>query len=391
MALAIALLSGGGWWVVRAPMVDKPQAKLPDVDLDLVTAHGEGEGGASGAMPAGLTMPAGASSAAIAAVSAASGASAASCGADDGPQYAEPEVRDGVMAMDMIRGASPRYMAAQARIDAALRASANPFDHAVADFLNVGDARTPSGRIDALVQQAVGTTDPRVYGLALRACLAAGTRSPWLKSSGVIPASCALLSARQWAALDPDNGVPWLTVLSQANAAKDASGQQEALGHLAAARRFDSRVQEIGAAVVTHLPDPAPMDDDALTLATMALGEIFVSSTTGSELAEVCRNRAGGDPARAAQCVAIGSTMYDHSDSMTTYQMGGVLVYLGGGDPSKRDAARAELRTLARRYGDQLPDEPCESVRFVMKRLVRAGQVGELAAFRELASAPAKR
>lgn len=46
----------------------------------------------------------------------------------------------------------------------------------------------------AMVRTALGTRDPVVYGLALRAC-----------SYGLQPPACQALSPQQWAQLDPSN------------------------------------------------------------------------------------------------------------------------------------------------------------------------------------------
>ena len=120
------------------------------------------------------------------------------------------------------------------RIDDSLRASTDPFAQAVALWLNVprtddaSEGIPDDERLRALATMAASTTDPRIYALAFRACGASDE------------AACQALSARRWAVLDPDNAVPWLFLLNDAEHTHDLSGQQEAWFHVAASTRFDA-------------------------------------------------------------------------------------------------------------------------------------------------------
>ena len=107
------------------------------------------------------------------------------------------------------------------RIDGALRASADPFDRAVADWLDALDALAPPERMARLVEDAVSTADARVYALAFRTC-----RLPREVPAG---GSCDALSARRWAELDRGNALPWVYVYAQARQSGDVSAQQEAM------------------------------------------------------------------------------------------------------------------------------------------------------------------
>src|SRR5437870_2085243 len=60
-------------------------------------------------------------------------------------------------------------------------------------------------RRDALAEISASTTDPRVYALGYMTC---ATSRP---ASGD---ACQMLSAAQWARLDPGNAQPWLYALS---------------------------------------------------------------------------------------------------------------------------------------------------------------------------------
>lgn len=295
------------------------------------------------------------------------------CGADEAPQFAEAVDGDGRAAEPQTRPAGPHFLAAQRQVDATLRTSADPYDRAVADWLNVGDVRTPSDRLDALVQDAATTSDPRVYALAYGSC--ASRSDPH--------GSCQLLSARQWAALDAGNAMPWLFVFDQATEAGDVSGQQEALAHMAASTRFDDRSQMPVGEVAAAAPD----DDDALAgaqgLVVQAVGLAAANSYPITSLTSACRNRAGGDVNRVQQCQAIGDMMFDHTDSLLLHVVGASLYYQSTGDASRRDIARAERATFGAHWSPATGFSECQEFRNSLKRAVRRARLGELEASRE--------
>ncbi len=371
--MGLASLAAAGWWVVRAPAirshVETPAAHDADVDLDPPALRARREAVIAVAKapddPWTLAESLGAASAPAAGAAADSGR----CGDDERPRVAgtEPgEANEG-------RVAGPGYLAARARMDAALRNSVDPFDRSVADWLDVGEMRSPVGRVDALVQQAVAATDPRVYALAWRTCLVGRPSS----------ASCGALSARQWAALDAGNGVPWLYVFDRARSEGDDAAQREALAGLAAASRFDDYRFAATAAVAARAPD----DDRGLAAVTdlsiEAIGRSFAELAPVAPLMQACRANAGGDAARAQQCQAISDTMYAHSDSLILSAMAGGLQFQLDGDPSKRRAARAERERAAKAWSPGTGFAPCQQERDILAQMRRKGEVGEVEEMRE--------
>jgi len=83
------------------------------------------------------------------------------------------------------------------------------------------DRREP----DELVQLAAGAGDPAVYAMAVYAC-------------GILSApaggSCSRISLSAWAALDPGNAVPWLSLAAAARANHDAAAEADAFARAAA-------------------------------------------------------------------------------------------------------------------------------------------------------------
>ena len=375
MAVGLALLVAAAGWVIRAPFAERPTARPADIDLtqDLPAFH-EGVGVATGTTA--LRTAAGSPAPASTASGAGADSDGAECGSKDGPQFVETEVViDGetMSSMRQVKAPSTRYLAAQARVDAALRASADPFDRAVAEVANVGDMRTPTGVAEAVAQQAVTTTDARVYAVAYGACRAHREDAP----------SCGALTARHWTELDAGNGVPWLEMLKEARNRGDAAGQQEALARLASATRFDERPHAAVGAVLRRMPTDERDTGAVENMAIQLLGT--GQSVQMTALLEICRNQAGGNAAVARQCQAISDAMYEQGSSLLFFMISGNLQQQISGDTSRRELAKAEWQRLGAE--SPLLDETstCGVAHALRRLMLRSSEIGELAAIRERA------
>jgi hypothetical protein len=306
--------------------------------------------------------------------SAASGPDRERCGEDERPGTAELVGDDGSAAPDASRPAGPHYLAETRRIDAALRHSADPFERAVADWLDPGDAQAPADGQRLLVADALATSDPRVYALAYRVCIRPGA-----------DAACDALSARRWAELDPGNAVPWIYVFAQARNAGDLSTQQEAMARMATSERFEDRHFAAAGAVVAHVPDDDPQLAAAADLVGRAIGMSAAEMLPLSELNAACRRRAGGDANLAQQCSEVADRMYDHSDSLLLRLMGGSLYAQATGDDTRLQVARAEQATFAAHWSPDTGFSRCGVERDLLRQVQRGAALGELGALRERA------
>jgi hypothetical protein len=368
VAVGIALLAGSGWWVLRAPLIDRPVAHAREIDLDTPAMRARRKAAvALATMPDDPWTFAESLGASTPASSPIASGGRSLCGSDERPEFGDMQIRDGAPVLDQLQPGGTHYTAARARLDATLRASPDAFDRAVADWLDVGQMRTPTGRVDALVQQANASSDPRVYMLAFRACRVAASA----------PASCATLSSHRWAELDPGNGVPWIYALEQARAANDAVGQEEALTSLASTTRFNDGRFLAPAAVAARVPDNDA--DLAATgdLATEAMLKTFGDITPVAVLLDACKGNAGGDAGRARQCQGISDTMFDHTDSVLLRAMAGALQARTTGDNTKRDLARAERDQAAKAWSPATGFSECAALRDTLKSMRRKGEIGE--------------
>lgn len=366
----LALVLVFGWWVIRAPaMVRGAVVAPPEIDIDPPGMRARRE--AALALARAPADPW--TFAQSLAPSAPQGViDRERCGIEDGPQFEQPASQDEPPIQ--IRAPSPRYTSAQARLDAALRLSAEPLDRAVADLLNIGGLRTPSGSDEAVAQQAAQTSDPRVYALGYGVC-----------HSSVPPApSCGSISLSGWTRIDPGNGTPWLHLLAQAQSAGDVDGIREAMSLLASATRFETYPLAVAGAVLKRVPeDGADMaaGDDLVTEGLVR--GLALAQAPYSPLVQLCKNNASGDEARAQQCLAIGDTLFQHSDSLMALTISGALLFQTKGDASRRDRIHAELASFAAHWSPATGFEPCQYLRDSMKMLRRRVEIGEPAAMRE--------
>jgi hypothetical protein len=367
-----ALLAAAGWWVLRAPAVEhEAQAPPPDIDIDPPLLRARREAAIALAL-----MPDDpwsiAESMAPSAPASAPGKEA--CGIDGRPAFSESS--DPAQEVAETRGPSAAYANAQARIDAALRASADPLDRAVADWLNVGGMRSESGSEESVVQQAAATTDPRLYALGYGLCHS--NRTP--------AAGCAAVSLDRWIQVDPGNGMPWLTKLQQARSRGDGAGVRAAMSRLAAATRFDVHFASAAAAVASRATqdeaDLAAVSDLAGT--ALAQGSLLPLPPF-EPLIRLCRNQAGGDETLARQCVAVSDGMFAHADTLIAQSISGALLLQTTGDPSRRDFVRAERAVAAARWSPATGFSECHDMHDALSKMVRLGQVGEVEAMRERA------
>jgi hypothetical protein len=166
---------------------------------------------------------------------------------------------------------------------------------------------------DALARLAVGSNDAKVYALAIRVC---GDRHA---NDG----ACQLLSAEQWARLDPDNAVPWSFMLARAAARGDRAAQDNALFRMASARR-----NEIGFLAMPALILEATPDDDAGRFAAWMMTmeasnfEGFGALSDGQVSLSVCGAAALQDLNRAQICSGVAELLAERSDTFLARGIG---------------------------------------------------------------------
>jgi len=380
LTIGVVATALAGWWVVRGPAIERRVvAPPPDIDIDPPAMRARREAAFRLALSPDDPW---AFAESLAASAPDAPAAKSRCGVDQAPRGEEaPAEGDAAAEPRPAKPAGPGYLAEMARVDTRMRTSIDPFDQAVADWLNVGGVQGSAQAIESLAQRAMTTSDPRIYALAFRACQPAS--AVIVDASVPLAGSCATLSVRRWIELDPDNAAPWLFAFSQASSAGDETGQQEAMTRMASARRFDDRLYVPAGAVAAH----ASGDEDALA-ADFDLSQQAFQKSMGmfdpiGPLMQACRDKAGGDANRAQQCEAIGDLMAEHGDSLLLQTFGGALHFQATGDASRRDRYRAERAEMGKHWSPATGPSECQVLRDGLRSVSRNAQVGELEAARE--------
>lgn len=370
VALLLACL-GGAWWLA-SPMFVRGETASPRVQQDAWLAAAE-RVRATHAKPAeGVADSGGLATHASASADRASASTTspdmALCGDAERPKSEWRQQADGTSVQDQTKAPGPRYLAGMAKVDAFLRAAGDPPGRATADWLNAGSMRTPAGRLDALSRQAVEDNNPRVYGLAYRACL----------KSEAMPPSCAALDPRAWAALDPGNGVPWAYALARAVATSDPAARHEALVKMAQADRFGDNGSTLPALVTAY---PASSETEMAVVLDMAdqvfQGEGF-DGTPSQPLLEACRNRGNGSAEVLRECEAIVGVMFNRSDSRLLRATAGDLQIAIDGDKTLRRRFGDEVWRAARAWSADMSQPPCTQARNFMATVRHRAAVGEV-------------
>ena len=372
VAVGVVALLAALWWVVRAPTIERHAVVAPpEIDIDPPAMRARREAAIALARMPGDPWTFAESLAASAPDEI---PIVADCGIGGRPAF--DVAADRTMARVSTTGASSGYAGAQARIDAALRSSFDPFDRAVADWLDVGSMRGAAGRDEAVVQQAAVSTDARLYALGYGLCHANRPAAP----------SCAAISLDRWIELDAGNGIPWMTMLERARSRGDGQALMTALAHLATASRFDTYRQDAAGAVARRAasddPDLAAVND--LALEAGAEAEVL-PAPAASTLMTVCRGQAGRDPELARICRTISDTMFAHSDNLGSEFLSGILLLESTGDESRRDSILAERALATSHWSPATGFSECRDMRSRLQNMVRVSQVGEVEALRERA------
>ena len=270
--------------------------------------------------------------------------------------------------------AAPGIAPARRDIGASLSASSDEFGRAVALWVGAIDDPSLEARRNLLAREATATSDPRVYALAFRYCLG---------KTGA-DGACAMLTAEQWARLDPGNAMPWLYALDAAVSRHDTAARDEAIYQISVAPRIEDRMFAAPAAIVNHAPDDDRSALAAWTLAVQVLGMSAAQTMPLQTLMQSCGRADLADANRRQVCSAIADLLTHRSDSFLLQTIGGGLGRRLGNDAEALDKSRTEVNALL--MATISTSLACADVRRELQRFQRGVQIGELGAMREQVS-----
>jgi len=268
-------------------------------------------------------------------------------------------------------------VAAKRRIDAAMRASAEPLTQAVAAWLDAGsEGLAFRERQERLARLAQASSDARVYALAFRECLKGVEDEP-------VPA-CQALGARQWAQVDAGNAMPWVYVLGEAVARGDAPARDEALYQIASSARIEDRPFAVARAILDHAEGGGAGLVAASELLTQATGMAAAQRLPLDALRSVCRNVAREDANVAQLCAGAADLLMNRSDTVLMRTIGGAMDFALTGEGTRRERLRDDAARVAAAPSADAA-QGCASLRETQAFMRRAGELGEVEALRERA------
>jgi plasmid stability protein len=169
--------------------------------------------------------------------------------------------------------------------------------------------------VQAAIQLAIRTTDPRAYAIALRLCTSIDPDSP--------PPGCSALTVENWAQLDSGNALPWLLVAREARRRNDFTAADYALQRTAQAQYFDRRRPHYGD--LLEGPMPASPAERTLVMRKLRAAEDerfepldFLARF--SFLSGYCQE--GSDATRQTVCSDIRRVLTQHSVDRLGFELG---------------------------------------------------------------------
>jgi hypothetical protein len=243
-------------------------------------------------------------------------------------------------------------------------------------------ARAGMAEAQNIARLAVNSPDPLLYATAFHAC-----RKFVADNSGF----CQQISATQWAARDPDNGIAWLHVLS--GAGQTGQGQlnsegEDALFRLSQASRFDQGL--------SHLPQlrsgsPALQQNGLAQLALIQLNNALyhdLALPTYGRVSNYCNPDKLIDVNRRQMCESIANKLVSDQSSLLGFAIGAAMGQRLGW-PAQRLAVMQQERDAFQGFlleTADLPNAPpeaaCRKRMDAAVRLENSMQNGEMAEFR---------
>ena len=230
---------------------------------------------------------------------------------------------------------------------------------------------------EALAQMGRTSNNPAVYALAFSIC----------GQYGSAEGACRMITAEQWARLDPGNAQPWMFMLNTAVQRNDTAAQNEALHRIANAKRIDSGMFAVPGLMISQAPD-----DDASVPAVLGLVvEAFGMSAAWGMLnyqpvLQSCKGDALRDANRQQTCAAMADLLTERADTLMDRSIGMALGKQLGWPAERIDRMRGELNA----YTVALSESPsgtlqqeCPAMRKMLNQFARNAALGEAGNLRD--------
>jgi len=207
------------------------------------------------------------------------------------------------------------------------------------------------GSTDRLAELASGSRDPQVYALAFLSCRY-GTGG-----------ACALVSAEQWADIEPDNAAPWLLI---ANSTHNDVARYEAIYRASAAQRFEAHLPNfLGLLQLPDIRDQAPQTRSVLAEDLFAM-QMILPTQPYSSFFRFCNFPSVAEASRIAVCNDLAKLFLERDRTMIGFGVGVKLAQSADWSPDlvnalrERKAAYQAAVTAAVSQETDKPHSDCE-------------------------------
>jgi len=228
---------------------------------------------------------------------------------------------------------------------------------------------------DRMAAEAGVARDARAYALAMSACASA-------HSGGRATGPCALLSEVQWAALDPDNVVPWLAAASRASAVGDRAAHEAAMRGASGATSSRLYSSEFLHAAEHPLLTAAPPAVRLAALTNLMGWESAMVWPSWGPVEAHCGKAMQSDSAKRRDCASMAEALMNGS-TLTEVGIGEQLAARSGWPDEKRRPIRDKVDAIyalmvadvdAANYGS------CEHIEAIQQRIRLIARHGAVAA-----------
>lgn len=224
---------------------------------------------------------------------------------------------------------------------------------------------------DELASLAAFKGAPQVYAWAMRAC-------QQQRTEGV----CRMLSAEQWARLEPANAMAWLQVAADASLRRDEPAVAEALYRVAHATRSDARQGALAGTVLAKLPPEADL------VSRVSLAAELTKLESRAELPLVAASQHCGvkemrDTNRQQLCAGVAEALARRGGTAAEVALA-TSIGERAGWPAERVAAAAEERDALAQLNaaGQAEAWSCNALALNLARIHETARLGEMATLR---------
>lgn len=188
---------------------------------------------------------------------------------------------------------------------------------------------------DPLARYALNTRDPDVYAAAVYQCKLSMT------------SACRAITLEGWAAIDPDNAVPWLLVAGRDSRRSNLVQRDQAMARAIAATKYIQRAPSFGLAAGDDLVKMLPPFAHTAVINSLWLERIMIDiAMSYSPIIQFCKKDLMDLPGRREGCDNLAHKFVEDDNSLIGFSIGTVIGERAGWSIERVTALKAEREAL---------------------------------------------